>query len=358
VEKIVDIFQSIAYEKGLKEEDVANMVKLALIDMAKHTLGEDLIFEIEIDSSTKKVFMYQKIEVLDNIKEKYEKYEIPIKEAVKIDPNIKVGDYLDYEIELEHLGRTASNYLYDVLEDRIKSLIDDKLYIKYLSRINTIISGNVSRVDDRENTHIELGDVDAILLQKNRIKGEVFKRGDAITTLIKSVEKSHYGIVVKLSRTAPKFLEELVKLESLEVQDGQIEIKKCARIPGKRAKLAVLAHDDVDPIGSIVGVKGVRIRAVGEALNGESIDCIEYSEHDEIFLTRVLSPAVVKKLTLDKENKIADVFVAPEEKSKAIGAGGINIRLASMLSGYEINLHESDEKVQETSIDELENLFK
>lgn len=355
MEKIIDIFQSIAYDRGLKLENVKTMIEDIMLDMLKFTLGEDSEYEVITDNKTKKISLYQKISVLDNIKTTYEKNEISIQEAIKIDPDIKVGEYLDYEIDIEKLGRIASNFVYENLDKKIQELMDNKIFDKFSVKVNTIVSANVLRVDARENTHLEIEDAEAILLQKNRIKGETLVSGSTVYALIKSVDKTNYGVNIKLTRTAPKFLEELIRIEVPEVQDGTVELIKCARIPGKRAKLAVQANGDVDPIGSIVGVKGVRIKAVGEALNGEAIDCIEYSEQDEMFISRALSPAIVKMVKIDKDNKKAEVFISPEEKSKAIGIAGINIRLASMLTGYEIDL--SEEEAPAVPVDNLENLF-
>jgi len=357
MEKIFDMIQSIAYDRGLDVAKVKNMIEEVMIDMLKFTIGEDFDFEVVINNKTKKLSLYQKISVLDNIKEKYEVGEIPIKEAIKIDPDVKIGDYLDYEVDINKLGRMASNFVYERLEDRIKGLLDDKTLQEFSGKINTIVSACVTRVDTRENTFLEIGDIEVVILQKNRIKGESFKMGDTVSALVKSVEKSRYGVDVKLTRTAPKFLEALVRIEVPEVQDGAIEIVGSARIPGRRSKLAIKAIGDVDPIGSIVGVKGVRIKAVGNALNGEAIDCIEYSEQEEMFISRALSPAIVKMVTINKEEKTADVFISPEEKSKAIGAGGINIRLASMLTGYELNINDNIEEAPVVSTDKLADLF-
>jgi N utilization substance protein A len=357
MEKIVDMIQSIAYDRGLEVDKVKNMIEGVMLDMLKFTLGEDLHFEVDINDKTRKISLYQKISVLDNIKEKYEPYEISIKEAIKIDPEIKVGDYLDYEVDVEKLGRMASNFVYETLEDRMKELLDDKILKEFSSKINTVVSASVARVDTRENTFLEIDDTEVMILQRNRIKGEKFKVGDTVSALVKSVEKSRYGVDIKLTRTAPKFLEELVRIEVPEVQDGAVEIMGCSRIPGKRSKLAIKAVGDVDPIGSIVGVKGIRIKAVGNALNGEAIDCIEYSEQEEMFISRALSPAIVKMVTINQEEKTAEVFISPEEKSKAIGASGINIRLASMLTGYEININDNVEEAPNVSVDKLADLF-
>ncbi len=357
MEKIVDMIQSIAYDRGLEVNKVKIMIEGVMIDMLKFTLGEDLDFDVDINDKTKKISLYQKISVIDNIKTEYDKGEIPIKEAIKIDSTVKVGDTLDYEVDVDKLGRMASNFVYERLEDRIKELVDDKTLQEFSTRINTLVSAIVTRVDTRENTFLEIGETEVVILQKNRIKGESFKVGDTISALVKSVEKSRYGVDVKLTRTAPKFLEALVKIEVPEVQDGAIEIMGSARIPGKRSKLAVKAIGDVDPIGSIVGVKGVRIKAVGNALNGEAIDCIEYSDQKEMFISRALSPAVVKMVKIDEEAKTAEVFLSPEEKSKAIGSSGINIRLASMLTGYELNINDNIEEAPVVSTDKLADLF-
>ncbi len=366
MEKILDIIDSIAHEKGLSVENVKEAIKKAFENTAKRVLGEHLEFEAEIDPQTKKVQVFQKILVVADddprAKEDPDRF-ISLSQAKEIDPDVEVGDELRYPIEFEKLGRTAAMHLHNEIEYHIQRLIEQQLFEKYKSRVGTIISGTVTRVDDEENTYVEIDEVRGILPKRYRIKGESFKPGDVIKAILKRVVIDRvYGIYLELSRTTPKFLEELLKLEVPEIKDGLVTIEKVARIPGERAKVAVTSHSPkIDPVGACVGVKGVRINAVSKELKGENIDCIEYSPIPEIFVARALSPAIITSVKIEGEKAI--VTLPPDQKSKAIGRSGINIRLASMLTGYEIELVEKGAAIEEKREKEqpkitLADLFK
>jgi N utilization substance protein A len=212
--------------------------------------------------------------------------------------------------------------------------------------------GTVNRIDADDNTHVEIGELKGILTLRNRIKGEKFKRGDSIRALLRYVSVDpQFGLFLELTRTSPKFLEALMASEVPEIADGVVEITDSARIPGERAKIALKTEQmNIDPIGAAVGVKGVRINAVSEELNGENIDCIEYSAIPEIFITRALSPAITQSIKVDADEKKAIINITGDQKAKAIGRSGINIRLASMLTGYTIELNEV-EGVTERQVD-------
>ena len=219
--------------------------------------------------------------------------------------------------------------------------MEEKIFQKYQDMVGHMVFGSVTRVDSEENTFIEIDELRAVMPRKNRIKGEKFKPGDVVKAVIKSVyiDKS-MGIKVELSRTSPKFLEALLKAEVPEIKDGLVLIAASARIPGERAKVALVATSpNVDPVGATVGTKGVRINAVTKELNGENIDAIEYSAEPAILITRAMAPAIISSVKIGDDGK-AVVSLVTEQKSKAIGKSGINIRLASMLTGHEIELNE------------------
>lgn len=363
VEKISVIIESIANEKNLKIQDVQERVKLAFIKTAEKLYGRQFQYGAKIMDS-KTILLYQKIDVVDNnderLKEENEFY-ISIDEAKKIDKNVEISDELTYEIPFESLGHTAINMLQKELQFHIQRLEEEKIFEKYQNMINKIVHGNVVMVDDEENTHIELDETRGILSRKNRIKGESFKIGDVVNCIIKKVFIDKYqGILIELSRTSPKFLEALLELEVPEIKEGSVVINASARIPGERAKIALTSlHPSVDAVGSTVGQKGIRINAVGKELKNESIDCIEYSNIPEIYITRALNPAIIKKVII--KDKKAIVQLAMEQKSKAIGKNGINIRLASMLTGYVIELDTnvtSDFKSSNDALKDLKALFK
>ncbi|MCI5969471.1 transcription termination factor NusA [Helicobacter sp.] len=369
MEKILDIIEGIAYEKGLPIESVADTVKNAVIKVAKESLDSAIHYDVEIDKKNKTLHLYQVISVCEDSNALDTKNTIPLSEAKKHDNDIKVGDELRYELSLEDMSRSAVNALFKELEFKIQRLIETQLFDKYKSQVGKIVSGNVVRTDNLGNTYIEIDEIRAILSKKNRIKGEEFNVGQIVSAVLKHVGIDRQnGIMIELSRTTPKMLEELLKLEVPEIKDGDVTIVNSARIPGERAKVALKTDSTkIDPVGATVGVKGVRINAVSKELKNESIDCIEYSTQPEIYIARALSPALVISVAL--EDKKAIVSITSEQKPKAIGKSGINIRLASMLTGYEITLKEINHGAQQSpnhnaqeapknNIDILSSLFK
>ena len=377
MQKILSIIESIAHEKNISVDSAMEAFKEALANTAKRLVGEEGNYEVEIDPDEQSYHIYKVLTVVPDgdprLEEAPESY-IPMEEAVEYDPDIEPGDQIRSEIHLEEYGRTAAANLFQELEYHIQRRIEQDLFEKYKSRVGGIIVGTVSRVDDNGNTYVEIGELSGILSQRNRIKGESFKTGDTLKALLRFVTiDPKYGMYLELTRTSPKFLEELMKREVPEIQDGAVEIISSARIPGERAKVALKSdRPDIDPIGAAVGQRGVRINAVSAELCGENIDCIEYSPIPEIFITRALSPAIVQSVRIENNNTAdqkAVVDITADQKAKAIGKSGINIRLASMLTKYQIELNEVEgitERAPETGkpqektkdLSALENLFK
>jgi N utilization substance protein A len=351
--KILDIIESIAHEKNISREHAIEAFKEALINTAKRLTSQTSTFDVVIDDNKKSYSVNKIITVVADDDEKlYTKDKdgntiksdsyISLSDAKEYDEDIEIGDQLTEEFVLEDYGRTASANLFKELEYHIQRRIEQDLFEKYKQKLGKVLIGTVARVDNENNTHVEIGELKGILTQRNRIKGESFKQGDTIKALLRYVSVNpKQGLFLELTRTSPKFLEALLKNEVPEIADGVVEIVNSARIPGERAKVALKTDQlNVDPIGATVGVKGVRINAVSSELNGENIDCIEYSPIPEIFITRSLSPAIAQSIKVDNEEKKAVVNITSDQKAKAIGKSGINIRLASMLTGYAIELNE------------------
>lgn len=343
MEKIVDIIEAIAHEKNITKESAIEAFREALINTAKKLTTQESTFEANIDMDTKDYSISKVITVVADDDERLEELSdsfMPISEAKEYDPEIELGDELRSEFILEDYGRTAAANLFRELEYHVQRRIEQDLFEKYKAKVGTIMIGTVNRVDDEENTFVEIGELKGILSQRNRIKGEKFKRGDTIKALLRFVSVDpQYGMFLELTRTSPKFLEQLMAREVPEIDDGVVEIVAASRIPGERAKIALKTDQmNVDPIGAAVGVKGVRINAVSDELNNENIDCIEYSPIPEIFVTRALSPAITQNIKIEGDKAI--INITGDQKAKAIGKSGINIRLASMLTGYTIELNE------------------
>ncbi|RUM45869.1 MAG: transcription termination/antitermination protein NusA [Hydrogenimonas sp.] len=372
MEKIIDIIDSIAHEKGLPPESAKEAFKTAILQTAKRVICEDCDFEVEINEKSKHYTLYQKITVVESndprLAREPEKY-ISVEEAKEIDPDVEIGDEMTSEVNLEDYGRSAAAALYHEIEYHIQRFVEEQMFNKYKAMVGTIVSGPVTRVDSEQNTYIEIDEVRAVLPKRNRIKGESFRVGETIKGILRYVGiDKKFGIHLEISRTMPKFLEELLRKEVPEIADGLVVIEKSARIPGERAKVALSATSPrVDPVGATVGVRGVRINAVSQELHGENIDCIEYSPIPEIFVARSLSPAIISSVKIEDGKAI--VTLPSDQKSKAIGKSGINIRLASMLTGYQIELNEiattstantqnsSQEEEKPTNPDALKALF-
>ena len=387
MEKILDIIEAIAHEKNISKEHAIEAFKEALINTAKKLTSFTSTFEAIIDPDTKTYSVYKIITVVaddddqlyvevgkeGNTKEIESDSFISLSEAKEFDDSLEIGDQLKEEFVLEEHGRTASANLFRELEYHVQRRVEQDLFEKYREKVGSVMLGTVNRVDADDNTHVEIGELKGILTQRNRIKGEKFKRGDSIRALLRYVSVDpEYGLFLELTRTSPKFLEALMASEVPEIDDGVVEIVAAARIPGERAKIALKTDQmNVDPIGAAVGVKGVRINAVSEELNGENIDCIEFSPIPEVFITRALSPAISQSIKVDADEKKAVVNITSDQKAKAIGKSGINIRLASMLTGYTIELNEIEgvterqvdssettETTKTTDTSALEDLFK
>ena len=356
MEKIQDLLSLVANEKGLDFDEVKEAFKRSIIKTAKKVLG-DIDVDVELEDGELKIYQNFTVVNDDRALEEPEKY-LYLDEAREYDENAQIGDKLRAELDLSKLGRSGAMALQREFEREITRLLENEIYRKLISKLNTIVSGEVVKVDSDENTYVELDGVRGILPRRNRIKGEKFEVGDVLKALLKYVHfDNKKGITIELSRTSPKFLEKLIENAVPEVRDGVIKIHSSARIPGVRAKVAVSSlNPKIDPIGTIIGKNGVRINAISNELNGENIDVIEYSDKPEIFVARALSPAIVKNVKIDEKNGIAYVEVDPGEKAKAIGKNGVNITLASMLTKYKIELQEPQEKTKDTS--KLESLFK
>jgi N utilization substance protein A len=378
MEKIVDIIEAMAHEKNITLESAVDAFKESLIKTAKRCTTYTSHFEANVDMDVRDYSVEQVITIVKEGDPRLEEEPdavISLQEAQEeYGSDLELGDQLRSAFILEDHGRTASFNLFKELQYHIQRQVEQDLFEKYKEKVNTVMIGVVNRVDDEENTYIEIGELKGLLSQRNRIKGEKFKKGDTVKALLRFVTiDPEMGMYLELTRTAPKFLEKLMAKEVPEIEDESVIIMATSRIPGQRAKLALKTDfPNIDPIGAAVGVKGTRINAVSSELNGENIDCVDYSPIPEVFITRALSPAIAQSVKIvPGEEKKALVNITADQKAKAIGKSGINIRLASMLTGYTIELNEIEstgstmsadnghQEVQKTTnTDALADLFK
>lgn len=364
MDKILDIMELIAYEKGLPPEVVQNILEGKILELAKNTLGEGKNYIISFDKKDKTIKLFYKLKVVDSAKKEQDsavdfaldsanenifdkEKEIRLIDAQNL-PNIdasalNIGDEILLEININEIdiNRNITSTLLKDFEALMEQSLENQIYESLKNHIGKIVNGMVIFVDKRsEDSIVEIDSTRAKLPRKNRIKGEKFAVGENISCILKNIYfDKKYGIQIELSRTTPKFLEELLRLEVPEISDGEVSIIKCARIPGVRAKVAVQSNTPrVDAVGASVGVKGVRINAVSKKLCGENIDCIEYSAIPEVFVANALSPAKIKSVKIDEQKAVIDIH--SEQKPKVIGKDGVNIRLASMLLGLEIQIND------------------
>lgn len=281
--------------------------------------------------------------------------QIAYSEAIKIEPDFEIGEEVSEQIIIDDFGRRNILALRQNLISRVLELEKDNVYKKYKERIGEIMTGEVYQIWKKEILVLDDEGNELILPKTEQIPTDFFKKGDSLRAIVYKVDMRNGSPVVILSRTSPIFLERLFELEVPEVFDGLITIKKIVREPGERAKVAVESYDDrIDPVGACVGMKGSRIHGIVRELRNENIDVINYTSNNQLLISRALSPAKITSISLDEENKRAEVFLKPDQVSLAIGKGGHNIKLASKLTGYDIDVYrEGSEDIDDVDLDEF-----
>ena len=281
-----------------------------------------------------------------------ENKEIALSEAQKIEPDYEIGEEVSEEVNFQKFGRRAILNLRQTLASKILELEHDSLYQKYKDRVGQVVSGEVYQIWKREVLLIDDEGNELHLPKGEQIPNDNYHKGETVRAIVKEVQNENNNPRIILSRTSPIFLERLLEAEVPEINDGLITIRRVARMPGDRAKVAVESYDErIDPVGACVGVKGSRVHGIVRELCNENIDVINYSSNVQLFITRALSPAKISSITIDQENHKAEVYLQPEEVSLAIGRGGMNIKLASMLTEYTIDVfrvvseNEADEDI-------------
>jgi transcription termination/antitermination protein NusA len=334
---IVESFSSLVREKGIDKDILAGIVEDIFSMMMRKKYGQEAKFDVVVNMDKGEIEIYLEKQVVDEVTDPVT--QISIADARKRSAEeLQVGeDYVEI-IGLEDFGRRLITTAKQNLNQRIKELEKELIYNEYSNSMGEIVVGEVYQI--RKNEILILHNRNELVLPKNeQIQKERYKKGDTIRAIVKEVRKNSGNPTVIVSRADSKFLERLFEIEIPEIYDGIIEIKGIAREPGDRAKVAVESHDDrIDAVGACVGMKGVRIHAIVRELNNENIDVINFSEESLVYIGRALSPAKLKTIELDTENKKASILVAEDQVSLAIGKGGQNIRLASKLTGYDLQL--------------------
>ena len=339
--------------KELKNIDRPTMMRV-LEDVFRSTLvkqyGTDENFDIIINIDKGDFEIWRNREVVEDADLKDPNKEISLTEAKKIDEDYEVGEEVSDEVQMKDFGRRSILTLRQNLTTRIMELEKDQLYAKYKDRIGEIVTGEVYQVWKKEMMIIDDEGNELIMPKTEQIPSDFFRKGDSVRGVVVRVEMRNSTPLVILSRTSPLFLERLFELEVPEIFDGLITIKNIKRIPGERAKVAVESYDErIDPVGACVGMKGARIHGIVRELRNENIDVINYTNNLSLYISRALSPAKVSQIKINDETKKADVYLEPDQVSLAIGKGGTNIKLASQLTGYEIDVYR--ESVDEEDVD-------
>jgi len=360
----LNLIDTFAEFKELKNIDRATMMSV-LEDVFKNVLqktyGTDENFDviINIDKGDFEIWRNRTVVADEDFEDP--NLQITLKEAKKIDADYEIGEEVTDEVKLAHFGRRAILNLRQNLASRIMELEKDHIYNKYKGKIGDIVAGEVYQVWKKEILILDDEGNELILPRTEQIPSDYFRKGDNLRAVVYKVELRNNNPLIILSRTSSVFLERLFELEVPEIFDGLITIKKIVRVPGERAKVAVESYDErIDPVGACVGMKGSRIHGIVRELRNENIDVINFSANNQLFIQRALNPAKVSSIKLHEDTKRADVYLKPDEVSMAIGKGGLNIRLASQLTGYEIDVYrevlQDDEDVNlEEFADEIES---
>lgn len=338
--ELIQSFAEFAKQKNIDRPTMIRILEDVFRNMIKKKFGSDEKFDIIVNSDKGDLEIYRFREIVDDDSEDIWDFDkISLSEAHKIEPDFEVGEEVSEQIFIDDFGRRAVTTARQTLIQKVKDLEKDILFQKYKDIVGEIISGEVYQVLSREVLLTDAEGNEVSIPRNEQIPKDRYRKGETVRAIVHKVEMVNGNPKIILSRTSPVFLERLFEQEVPEVYDGLITIKKVVREPGERAKVAVESYDDrIDPVGACVGMKGSRIHAIVRELQNENIDVINYTENLELYIQRALSPAKIGSIKIDKDNGRVSVYLKPDQVSLAIGKGGLNIKLASRLVGYEIDV--------------------
>ena len=352
VVSMFDSFKEFKETKNIDRTTLVSVLEESFRNVLAKIFGSDENFDVIVNPDKGDFEIYRNRVVVADGEVEDETKQIALKEARKIEPDYEVGEDVSERVEFAKFGRRAILNLRQTLASKILELEHDSLYNKYKDRVGQIIAAEVYQVWKREVLVVDDENNELILPKAEQIPADQYRKGETIRAVIERVDNENNNPKIILSRTSPTFLQRLLEAEVPEIAEGAIAIRRIARMPGERAKIAVESFDErIDPVGACVGVKGSRVHGIVRELCNENIDVINYTANTKLFIQRALSPAKVSSINIDEENKKAEVYLKPEEVSLAIGRGGMNIKLASMLTEYtidvfrEVNGDEADEDI-------------
>ena len=348
---LIETFSEFKYLKAIDRSTLIAILEDSFRSVIAKMDGTDENYAVIINPETGDCEILRTRTIVEDDELENESMEIALSAAQEIDEDYEVGEEVVDKVEFLSFGRRAVLNLRQTLASRILELQKEALYEKYADIIGQVVSGDVYQVWKKEVLILDEDKNEMLLPKQEQIPNDFYRKGEPIRAVVLRVDNKNNNPKIYLSRTSPLFLERLFEQEVPEIHDGLITIKKVVRIPGERAKVAVESFDDrIDPVGACVGVKGARIHGIVRELRNENIDVINYTNNISLYIARALSPAKVQTIELDEENKKANVYLRPEEISLAIGKNGNNIKLATMLTGYTIDVFRNDVEVDEEDI--------
>ena len=356
IENLIESFSEFKEIKNINRETMMNILEDVFKSVLARKYDEADNFDVIINVDKGDLEIWRNREVVKNGKVENPIAQISLSDALKIEDDYEVGEEVSEQIDFDQeFGRRHVLSIRQNLAARVQDLNRDEILKKYGERVGEIVTGEVYQVWRNEILLQDDEGNDLILPKANQIPRDFFRKGETVKAVVLSAELKNNKALITLSRIAPEFIERLFETEVPEVFDGLITIKKVVRIPGERAKVAVESYDDrIDPVGACVGMKGSRIHGIVRELRNENIDVINFTENTQLLISRSLSPAKVSSIKVNEDNSTADVYMQPDQVSLAIGKGGFNIKLAGLLTGYEIDVYRDvDEMMDDVAIEEF-----
>lgn len=336
---LIDTFSEFKENKNIDRATLVSVLEESFRSVIAKLFGSDDNYDVIVNPDKGDFEIYRNRIVVNDGEVKDDNREISLSKAREIDADYELGEEVSESVDFAKFGRRAILTLRQTLASKILELEHDSLYNKYKDRVGQVVSAEVYQVWKKEMLLVDDEGNELILPKTEQIPSDFYRKGEAVRAVVLRVDNTNNNPKIILSRTSPVFLQRLLEAEVPEIHDGMIVIKRIARMPGERAKIAVESYDDrIDPVGACVGVKGSRVHGIVRELRGENIDVINYTQNMSLFITRALNPANVNSIRLNEEERRAEVYLNPDQVSLAIGKGGLNIKLASMLTEYTIDV--------------------
>ena len=348
---LIDIFSEFKDFKRIDKQTFINVLQDSFRSVIAKMYGNSAHYDVIVNPDKGDLEIYRNRLVMEDDDVANPETQIALSDALKLDDEAEVGEEVTDKVDMSSFGRRMILNLRQTLASKILELQKESLYQKYKEMIGQVVTGELYQVWKKEMLLLDEDGNELYLPKQNQIPTDYYRKGEMVRAVVVQVDNKNLNPKIILSRTAPLFMQRLFEQEVPEVKEGLIAIKKIARIPGERAKVAVETFDDrIDPVGACVGVKGARIHGIVRELRNENIDVISYTSNINLYIQRALAPAKISTMEIDEENKKAKVYLQPEEVSLAIGKGGYNIKLASMLTGYEIDVYR---EINEADLDDI-----